>query len=124
MSKEKIEAASLKPQIYIDKPPEYVVVEVTRENYELVAEWLKCHEMLIKKSGGVVWEVTFKNVDALNTKGENADDLTASFTHEPGATHYRRLFIIRDENYNYRLVTYTTLESKYINIPQEASIIE
>ena len=74
--------------------------------------------------GGVVWEVTFKNIYALNEKGEQADELTVPFTNEPGAKHFRRLFILRDEQHDNRVVTHSTLENNYINIPQEESIIE
>ena len=124
MSTEQIEAASLKPQIYIDKPPEYAVVEVTRENYDLVAEWLRCPKVITERSGGVVWEVTFVNVDANDAKGEFTDKIVVRFQHEPEALHYRRQFIVRDERFTSKLVSHTVLEDKYINIPQEASIIE
>lgn len=126
MTKEEIKISSLVSQIYIDKkPPEYLGVEVTRDNYDLVAEWLNCPEMIIKKSvGSVFLEVTFKNIYALNEKGENVDELTVSFPNEPGAKHVRRLFILRDEKYDNRLVTQPILENKYINIPQEESVIE
>jgi len=124
MTKEEIKAASLIPQLYIDKPPEYQVVEVTRENYYLVAEWLRCPKVITERSGGIVWEVTFLNVDAMDAKGEFVDKLAIRFQHEPEAVHYRRWFIVRDEKFTIKLVSYTVLEAKYINIPQEANIIE
>ena len=123
MTKEEIKAASLIPQLYIDKPPEYQVVEVTRENYDLVAEWLRCTKVITERSGGVVLKVTFVNVDAVDAKGEYVDKLAVPFLHEPKATHYQRWFIVRDERFVIKLVNHTVLESKYINIPQEESII-
>ena len=123
MTKEEIKAASLIPQVYINKPPEYQVVEVTRDNYDLVAEWLRCSKVITERSGGVVWEVTFVNVDAMDAKGEYVDKLAIRFQHEPDAVHYRRQFIVRDERFVIKLVSHTVLESKYINIPQEESII-
>ena len=123
MTQEEIKAASLLPQLYIDKPPEYQAVEVTRENYDLVAEWLRCPKVITERSGGVVWEVTFVKVDAMDAKGEYSDKLAIKFQHEPDAVHYRRQYIVRDEKFTIRLVSHTVLEAKYINIPQEASII-
>ena len=108
---------------YIPRPPGSQAVEVTRENIDQVAEWLRCHETIIRRSGGVVWEVTFVNVDVLDAKGEYSDKLAIKFQHEPDAVHYRRQYIVRDEKFTIRLVSHTVLEAKYINIPQEASII-
>lgn len=124
MSKEKIQEASLIPQIFIDRPPEYEAVEVTRENIDLVADWMRCRETVIKRSQGVISEVTFNIVDAIDRRGEMVDHLTVEFRHEPDATHFLRQYIIRGSSYIYKLVTLTTLETKYIQIPQEASIIE
>lgn len=123
MTKEEIKAASLIQQVYINKPPEYQVVEVTRDNYDLVAKWLRCSKVITERSGGVVWEVTFVNVYAMDAKDEYVDKLAIRFQHEPDAVHYQRQFIVRDEQFVIKLVSHTVLESKYINIPQEESII-
>lgn len=123
MTERQIEEASLVVRNYIDRPPEYHIVEVTRHNYDLVAEWLKCTKVITERSGGVVLEVTFVNVDAVDAKGEYVDKLAVPFLHEPKATHYQRWFIVRDERFVIKLVNHTVLESKYINIPQEESII-
>ena len=122
MSK-KIQEASLIIQNFIPRPPEFQAVEVTRENIDLVAEWLRCRETIIKRSGGIVWAVTFENVDSLDHQGARCDQITVVFQHQPDAVHFRRQFIIRGENYISKLVSHNVLEAKYINIPQEASII-
>lgn len=108
---------------YIPRPPEFQAVEVTRENIDQVAEWLRCHETIIRRSGGVIWEVVFNNVDALDHQGKEADQIKVQFQHQPDAVHFRRQFILRGENYVSRLVGLGTLVGKYIEIPQEESII-
>ena len=49
--------------------------------------------------------------------------LNIKFSSPPEAVHHRRHFIIRDEQYRARWISLTTLTSKYIEIPQEESII-
>ena len=108
---------------YIPRPPGFQAVEVTRENIDQVAEWLRCHETIIRRSGGVIWEVVFNNVDALDHQGKEADQIKVQFQHQPDAVLFRRQFIIRGENYISKLVSHNVLVSKYIEIPQEESII-
>ena len=121
--KSKIQEAPLVVTHYIPRPPEFQTVEVTRENIDLVAEWMRCHETIIRRSGGVIWEVVFNNVDALDHQGNESDQIKVEFRHQPDAVHFRRQFIIRGENYISQLVSHNVLVSKYIEIPQEESII-
>lgn len=109
---------------YIDRPPEYEAVEVTRDNIDEIATWMRCTEVTIRRSGGgVIWEVTFHHVYAQNDRGEELDDLTFEFPNPPDAKVYRRWFALRDSKGIVRKITPGNLEHKYIQIPQEESII-
>lgn len=61
--------------------------------------------------------------DVLKTLIETPISRSTTKTSPPEAVHHRRHFIIRDEQYRARWISLTTLTSKYIEIPQEESII-
>lgn len=121
--KSKLEAASLVVKQYIARPPEFLSVEVTRDNYDLVAEWLRCGKVITERRAGIVWSITFENIEAIDVRGKDTDKIKIEFSSPPEAVHHRRHFIIRDEQYRARWISLTTLASKYIEIPQEESII-
>lgn len=62
--------------------------------------------------------------DARRTfRGNETDKIKIEFSSPPEVVHHRRHFIIRDEQYRARWISLNTLTQKYIEIPQEESII-